>query len=85
MIIANTSGASAPNPSARPFDPAQWLARFVGMGGMYLYNGEEVWIGGPPELEALGPISNEVLCDDAKRGALKVHILATMPREALPC
>lgn len=85
MDIANTSGASAPTSSARLFDPAQWLARFVSMGGMYLYNGAQIWIGGPPEMEALVPISNEVLRDNAKREALKAHILATMPREALPC
>lgn len=85
MDIAINSGALAPNPSARPFDPAQWLARFVTMGGIYINTGQKVWVGGPPQIRELVAVLREVAGDDAKREALRAHILTITAQEAMPC
>lgn len=69
---------------ARPFDPAQWLAQFVAMGGRYANTSAGIWIDGPAELDFLA-LQNEVLRDADKREAVKAHILARTPQEALPC
>ena len=37
-IANNIQGASAPSDGARPFDPADWLARYVELGGGYTAN-----------------------------------------------
>lgn len=84
MHIANKSGASAPTPSSRPFDPAAWLARFVAAGGRYANTSSGVWIFSPADCAPLA-IQRELAANATLQSAVTDHIAATTTQEALPC
>lgn len=81
---SNRNGASAPSHPARPFDPAEWLARFVAAGGRYANTSSGVWIFSRPNCESLA-IQREIAGNKALLSAVTDHIAATTTREALPC
>ena len=83
-ICTNRNGASAPFHPARPFDPAEWLARFVAAGGRYANTSSGGWIFSPADCEALA-IQQEIAGNIALFSAVTDHIAATTTREALPC
>lgn len=83
-ICSNRNGASAPSHPARPFDPAEWLARFVAAGGRYANTSSGVWIFSPADCAAMA-IHREIAGSPALRDAVAAHIAATTTREALPC
>ncbi len=83
-ICTNRNGASAPFHPARPFDPAEWLARFVAAGGRYANTSSGVWIFSPADCEPLA-IQQEIAVSTERREAVTAHISATTTREALPC
>lgn len=91
MHIANIhQGASAPTDGARPFDPAEWLARYVELGGGYTVNSESVWLHWSlriteQERDALVQHERPLHRDLTKREAVKSLLLASNPKEALPC
>lgn len=43
MNMATTSGASIPQ-SSPLFDPAEWLARYIDLGGGYSMVGDAIWL-----------------------------------------
>lgn len=83
-IHANRNGASAPSHPARPFDPSEWLARFVAAGGRYANTSSGVWIFSPADCAPLA-IQKEIAGNAALQSAVTDHIAATTTREALPC
>lgn len=89
-IANNIQGASAPIHGARVFDPAEWLARYVELGGGYTVTDESVWLHWSltiTEAEQAALIIHErpLRSDLAKREAVKSLLLASSPKEALPC
>lgn len=91
MHIANIhQGASAPTDGARPFDPAEWLARYVELGGGYTVSPASVCLHWSlritaQERDALAQHERPLRRDLTKREAVKSLLLASSPKEALPC
>ncbi|KKW89414.1 hypothetical protein [Sphingobium chungbukense] len=91
MHIANSiQGASAPTDGARLFDPAEWLARYVELGGGYTVNPTSVCLHWSlriteHERDALAQHERPLRRDLAKREAVKALLLASSPKEALSC
>lgn len=83
-IHTNRNGALAPSHPARPFDPAEWLARFVAAGGRYANTSSGVWIFSRANCASLA-IQREIAGNIALFSAVTDHIAATTTREALPC
>lgn len=83
-ILSNTNGTSAPSHPARPFDPAEWLARFVAAGGRFANTSSGVWIFSRANCASLA-IQREIAGNAALLNAVTDHIAATTTREALPC
>ncbi|GAY19718.1 hypothetical protein [Sphingobium fuliginis] len=89
-IANNIQGASAPTDGARPFDPADWLAHYVELGGGYTVNPDSVWLHwsltiSEAERHALQAHEMPLRCDMTKRDAVKSLLLASSPKEALSC
>ncbi len=83
-IHTNRNGASAPSHPARPFDPAEWLARFVAAGGRYANTSSGVWIFSRANCASLA-IQREIAGSPERHEAVTAHISATTTREVLPC
>ncbi|MDR7155365.1 hypothetical protein J2W40_002192 [Sphingobium xenophagum] len=83
-IFSNRNGVSAPFHATRPFDPAEWLARFVAAGGRYANTSSGIWIFSPADRAPLA-IQQEIAGNPAWRDAVTAHISTTTTREALPC
>jgi len=83
-ILSNTNGTSAPSHAARPFDPAEWLARFVAAGGRFANTSSGVWIFSRANCASLA-IQREIAGNAVLLNAVTDHIAATTTREALPC
>ncbi len=85
MGISTTgNGASALTHAPRPFDPSEWLARFVAAGGRYANTSSGVWIFSRANCASLA-IQREIAGNIALFSAVTDHIAATTTREALPC
>jgi hypothetical protein len=89
-IANNNQGASAPADGVRPFDPSQWLARYIELGGGYTINAESVWLHWSlkiTEAEQIALTLHEgaLRRDMAKREAVKALLVASTAREVLPC
>lgn len=91
MHIANANqGASAPTDDLRLFDPVEWLARYVELGGGYTVSSTSVCLHwslriAEQERDALAQHERPLRRDLAKRDAVKSLLLASSPKEALPC
>jgi hypothetical protein len=88
MDMATTSGASAPNHGARPFDPADWLASYVEMGGGYTVTGascclHSLWGLSRAEQTALAAHQLPLLADPEKREAVRAYLTSGCPMETL--
>jgi len=87
-IANNIQGASAPTDGARPFDPSDWLARYIELGGGYTVNNDGVWLHWSlkiTEEEQQALVTHEMALrrDLAKREAVKSLLLASSPKEAV--
>ena len=87
-IANNILGASAPTDGACLFDPAEWLARYVELGGGYTVNNDSVWLHWSlkiTEEEQHALVTHEMVLrrDVTKREAVKSLLLASSPKEAV--
>ena len=83
-ICCNRNGASTPSHPARPFAPAEWLARFVAEGERYANTSSGVWIFSPADCAPLA-IQQEIAGSTERREAVTAHISETTTREEFPC
>ena len=86
-IENNFQGASAPTDGARLFDPAEWLARYVELGGGYTVSPTSVCLHWSmriteQERDALVQHERPLRRDLAKRDAVKSLLTASSPKEA---
>jgi len=87
-IANNTQGASAPTDAARPFDPSEWLARYIQLGGGYTVNNDSVWLHwsldiSEAERDALRAHEVSIRRDMAKRDAVKALLTSSNAKEAM--
>ncbi|RYM11013.1 hypothetical protein [Sphingobium cupriresistens] len=88
MDMANTSGASAPNHGARLFDPAEWVASYVDLGGGYTVTGASCCLHSVrglswAEQAALAAHQLPILADPSKREAVRAYLTSGCLMEAL--
>lgn len=87
MHIENKSGASAPTPSSRPFDPAAWLALYVELGGGYTVNSIGACLHWPSNISQqerawLSEHKRQIRADRARQIAVRDYLASLSPREA---
>ena len=87
-IANNIQGASAPTEGARLFDPAQWLARYIELGGGYTVNNDSVWLHwslgiSDAERDALRAHEIPLRRDMAKRDCVKAFLTSSSAKEAV--
>ena len=87
-VANNIQGALAPTDGARLFDPAEWLARYVDLGGGYTVSPTSVWLHWSlriteQERDALVQHERPLLRDFVKREAVKSLLLASSSKEAV--
>lgn len=90
MDIAITSGASAPDLAARLLNPAQWLTRYVELGGGYTVSPNGVvlhWSLRITEEERSALVQHEqpLRRDLVMREAIKSYLASRSAAEADPC
>ena len=86
-IAGINQGAPAPIVPLPPFNPAEWLARYVELGGGYAVIGDAVWLhwslNGDVDELALKAHEMTVRRDGARHAAVKALIMERVSKEAI--
>lgn len=86
MDIAETSGALAPSLSTRLFDPAQWLAVYVELGGGYSVSSRGAYLHWPRDISRqerswLFEHERQIRADVTRQTAVGDYLASLCPRE----